>query len=112
MANLVPLNTFKTTAANVTSELTTVYTAPVGVSSVILMAQFANVTENTGNITAYYTKGNVNTELAKNYEIPGNDAASILTGRLVLEQGDSLKIQAGANNVFKFVISYLETANA
>lgn len=112
MANLVPLNTFRTSAANVTTELLTVYTAPIGVSSVILMAQFANITQNTGNITAFYTKSSINTELAKEYEIPGNDAASILTGRLVLEQGDSLKIKAGANNIFKFVLSYLETANA
>lgn len=112
MANLVPLNTFKTTPVNVTDQLTTVYTTPVGVSSVILMAQFSNISSNTGNVSAYYTKANVDYELVKEMEIPKSDAASVLTGRLVLEQGDSLKIKSGANSTFKFVMSYLETANA
>jgi hypothetical protein len=112
MANLVPLNTFKTTPVNVTDQLTTIYTTPVGVSSVILMAQFTNISSSTGNVSAFYTKANVDYELAKQMEIPKNDAGSILSGRLVLEQGDSMKIRSGANNTFKFIMSYLETANA
>jgi hypothetical protein len=112
MANLVPLNSFKTTPVTATDQLSTIYTTPVGVSSVILMAQFTNISSNTGNVSAYYCKANINYELASGMEIPQNDAATVLTGRLVLEQGDSFKIKSGANNTFKFIMSYLETANA
>jgi hypothetical protein len=112
MANLVPLNTFKTLTSNVYTSLTTVYTTPIGVSTVVLLAQFANIGANTDNVTAYHSRSGVDVPLAVNFKIPPNDAASLLTGRIILESGDLFKISAGANNAFKFTFSYLETANA
>jgi hypothetical protein len=112
MASLVPLNTFKTSTANVTSSPQTVYTTPPGVSTVVLLAQFANLSVNTGNVTMYHTRSGVDIELAKQFDIPTKDAGNLLSGRLILEPGDSIKVQAGSNNVFKFIFSYLETANA
>ena len=112
MANLVPLNVFKTLTAIVTTTPQTVYTTPTGVSTVVLLAQFVNVGSNTGNVTLYHTRSGTDIEIAKQYPIPVNDAGSLLTGRLILESADSIKVTAGTNDTFKFVFSYLETANA
>jgi len=112
MANLVPLNTFKTLTAIVTTASQAVYTTPAGVSTVVLLAQFVNVSSSTGNVTMYQSRSGTDIEIAKEFPIPANDAGSLLTGRLILEAADSLKVKAGSNNTFKFVFSYLETANA
>jgi hypothetical protein len=112
MANLVPLNTFKTLTAVVTTTPQAVYTTPAGVSTVVLLAQFVNVSSNTGNVTMYQSRSGTDIEIAKEFPIPANDAGSLLTGRLILESADSLKVKSGSNNTFKFVFSYLETANA
>jgi len=112
MASLVPINTFKTTTANVTLVAQTVYTTPAGVSTVVLLAQFTNTSQNTANVTMYHTRNNIDIELAKEFPVPPNDAASLLTGRLILEVGDSVKVKSGTPNSFKFTFSYLETANA
>lgn len=112
MASLVPINTFKTTTATVTTTAQTVYTTPAGVSTVVLLAQFSNIGTNTANVTMYHTRNSIDVELAREYPVPPNDAATLLTGRLILEVGDSIKVKSGTPNSFKFTFSYLETANA
>jgi hypothetical protein len=114
MSNLVPLNTFKTATANVTTADTLVYQAPLGTATVVLLAQFANInTEGkTCNVSANVYRAGSNTEVIKDFAIPVGDAASILTGRLVLEEGNRLYCRANGNNMVKLVFSYLETATA
>jgi len=111
MAVLVPLNTFKSTTVSVGTSDTLVYQTGFGVSTVVLLAQFVNTEAATGNVSANLVRGSTTTELIKNFEVPGYDAGSFLTGRLVLEEGDILNVKADNAN-FKFVFSYLETANA
>lgn len=111
MPILVPLNTFKTLANTVTTSDALAYQAPTGVSTVVLMAQFVNTGTTTGNISANLYRSGANTELVKGLAIPANDSSGFLTGRLVLEEGNRLYIRANNAN-FKFVFSYLETANA
>jgi hypothetical protein len=111
MAVLVPLNTFKSTTATVTSSDVLVYQAPIGVSTVVLLAQFVNTGSTTGNVSANLYRAGGNTEIVAGMEIPGNDAGSFLTGRLVIEEGNRLYVRANNAN-FKFIFSYLETANA
>ena len=49
---LIPLNTFKTKTAIVGSNTSsTVYVAPIGVTSIVLMAQVANVSTQTQYVT-------------------------------------------------------------
>lgn len=112
MAITVPLNTFKSVAANLTTVNTLLYTAPSEITTIVLMAQVSNVTENTANASFYY-KSNTGpmTDLVKKFDIPKNDAASMLTGKLVLEQGQSVYAHAGANSALKIVLSLLETSN-
>lgn len=109
-----PLNVFKTVTAEATTIDDTVYTAPNGVTSIILMAQATNITANTADVTFSHFNANtsIQTELVKEYDIPGNDASGLITGKLVIETGDSVKIIASANNAIKLTLSVLETLNA
>lgn len=113
MASAIPLNTFKTYIANVTTSANTVYTCPGGVTTVILLAQVSNVDiANTIQVTAAHVRGANTTRLIANVEIPIQDAASMLMGKLVLQPGDGFNIRASANNAAELTLSILETANA
>lgn len=97
---VAPLNKFITIAVPVAPGEQTVYTAPTGVSSIVLYASVSNVGVNTypsvtfthrRTSTASKTSGNTrNIRIIKNGEIPPNDALVIIDGRLVLER-DALK---------------------
>jgi hypothetical protein len=107
------LNIFKT----VTSELTTsdvlVYQAPSGFTGIILMAQVANVAEASASVTFSHVSGSdVSTELIKGFVIPPNDAYSVITGKLVLEDGSSVTASASENSTLKITLSILESLNA
>lgn len=106
-----PLNAFKTITAEVTTTPTNIYTAPLGVTGIVLGSQVANVGIASEVLTAWHARGIVATELVKEFEIPANDALSIIAGKLVLEQGDSLRVSAGSNNALKIILSVLESAN-
>jgi len=93
---VAPLNKFITIAVPVAPGRQTVYTAPTGVSAIVLYASVANVGVNTyptvtfthnRKSTANKTAGNLRrTRLVKNAEIPPNDSLIIVDGRLVLER--------------------------
>ena len=113
MATQIPLNTFKTTTANVTTSSTTVYTTPVGVTTVVLLAQVSNIhASESVSISANHIRGSNLTSIVKNTVIPTTDATNLLLGKLILQTGDSLSITANANNRAQLLLSYLETANA
>ena len=105
------LNVFKTTTATATTTNSTIYTAPSGYTGIVLMAQITNITNSAASITMAHFDGTTETELLKNFAIPGYDSAAGLTGKLVLQTGHSLKVAASANNTFKVVLSLLESAN-
>jgi hypothetical protein len=107
----IPLNSFKTVTAVLTESLTDIYTAPANVTAIILMAQIANISENPVPATFVHNAGPVNTELIRDYLIPGNDAASATTGKLVLQTGQKIRAFAGENNKLKLTLSILESAN-
>jgi len=104
-----PLNTFRSVAANLTVTPTTIYTCPAETTGIVLLAQATN-TNNTddGNIT-FYSSVNGNTELAKDFTVPVGDAAGLLSGKLVIEEGQSVGAYANANGVIKLTLSILET---
>lgn len=109
-----PINVFRTVTAQVTTNNETVYTAPAGNTGIILMAQVANITSTSGEITFIHfdSATNTDTELLKGFTIPGNDATSVITGKLIIEQGDSVKIFGSENDKFKLTMSVLESVNA
>jgi len=110
---IAPLNKFITIAVPVAPGEQTVYTAPTGVSSIVLYASVSNVGVNTypsvtfthrRTSTASKTSGNTrNIRIIKNGEIPPNDALVIVDGRLVLERSallrDSVVIQGVQSGV-------------
>ena len=122
MPILVPLNTFKTLTHSVTADTldlstqtasTLVYTTPIGVSTVVLLAQFTNYDLSTNEtVSAVIYRGANYSWLIRNLTIPAKDAGSFLTGRLVLEEGNKLFVNASSASKVNFIFSYLETANA
>ena len=109
----IALNTFKTTTANVTTIEQTVYTAPAGVTTVILLAQVSNIdVANQVSISANHTRGSNVTSIIRSTPIPVKDAASLLTGKLILQTGDAFTVFADANNRGQLLLSYLETATS
>lgn len=105
------LNIFRTVTAELSTVPTTLYTAPAGYTSIILMAQVTNVTSSTKTITFSHYSDSTTTELLKDFAIPANDAASATTGKLVIETGDSVQASASATSSVKVVLSILETLN-
>lgn len=109
------LNVFKTIAETVPDLETEIYTAPVGYTGVVLLAQATNIVTQTETINLKYRRtisGNdVDTEMLKDYPIPESDTLNLLTGKLVIESGNKLVINASASSSLKIVISILETLN-
>lgn len=109
---VLPLNTFRTIARVLNVADQTLYTCPTGVTGIILMAQVSNVDSvTTGKVTFKHVRGRTETELLKSAPIPVEDARSMLTGRLVLEEGDRIVVSASAANILKITLSLVESAN-
>lgn len=109
------LNVFKTVTNVVSTNPVGIYTAPVGYTGVILLAQAANIGETSQDISVSHqrTRSGVaaTTELFNQFPIPGNDSANLLTGKLVMEQGDVLIVKGSTDTNIKFIVSVLETLN-
>jgi hypothetical protein len=106
------LNIFKTVTANLTTSSESVYTPPIGYSSVILLAQISNTNlANSVQVSARLGRpvGNVSTMLVGNITIPTDDAINVLTGRLIMNFGDTFQISASANASAQLTLSLLET---
>ena len=126
---LIPLNTFKTKTARVGDGITstsTMYTAPIGVTSIVLMAQVANIGTQTETVSFLHHRsrrvladaqgngaqpGNVDTYLVKDYAIPAQDAGNPLSGKLIIETLDSIRCIGSNTATLQLTLSILETAN-
>lgn len=108
----LPLNIFKTVTHVLGSTSVGIYTAPVGYSGVVLLAQVANTGSTTETVTFSHERTTsgiaVTTEIAKDFPIPANDTATFLDGKLSLESNDVLVI-SGSSGDLKFLGSVLET---
>jgi hypothetical protein len=107
------LNLFRTTLVDITTTTTTVYTPPLGYATVVLLAQVSNTGVGTIQVSAGINRTLSNvaayTSLINNYSVPANDAASLLTGRLIMTFGDELQLSASDDTSGQLVLSYLET---
>jgi len=124
---LIPLNTFKTkTALLTTATNNTVYTAPVGVTSIVLMAQIANLGTQTEIISFLHHRNrqvladaqgngaqaaNFDTYLVKDFQVPVNDAFNPITGKLIIEELDSIRCFGSSTSTLQITLSILESAN-
>lgn len=107
---IAPLNKFITIALPVAPDEQVIYTTPVGVSAILLYAQVSNVGVNTYPHVSFShrrlsnrTKNIRNNRIAKEVEIPPNDAVILIDGRLVLERNalisDSLVISGAQSGI-------------
>ena len=106
------INTFKTITANLLTSSETIYTAPEGITSSVLMSHVANVTDSTAALTFAHKRNSIETELVKDLVVADNDAVSATTGKLILEEGDSIVASASDNSTLKITMSILESRNA
>ena len=108
-------NVFKTITNVVASSPVGIYTAPVGYSGVVLLASATNIGANTQTISFSHVRSvagiAVTTEILKEYPIAAIDSANLLSGKLVLESGDIMKVSASNSTDIKFISSVLETLN-
>lgn len=107
----LPLNVFQTVTAVVSASPTEVYTAPVGYTGVVLLAQVANIGATSQDVTMLHRRSSTDTEMLKQYPVSGNDTINLLSGKLVLESGDKLVISGSNATNLKLVASILETLN-
>ena len=105
------LNVFQTVTAVVNTSPTEIYTAPVGYTGVVLLAQVANVGATSEDVTLVHRRSATDTEMLKNYPISASDTANLLAGKLVLESGDKLVLSGSDGTNLKFIASILETLN-
>lgn len=109
------LNVFQTITSVVSTNPVGIYTAPVGYTGVVLLAQVANIGSTSEDVSLSHRRSiagiAVTTEMLKDYPISGNDTANLLSGKLVLESGDSLVLSGSNGTNLKFVGSILETLN-
>jgi hypothetical protein len=111
----LPLNVFKTITKIATTSPVGIYTAPVGYTGVVLLAQVANISSNTHTISFSHQRTTVGiavtTEILKDFPVQGNDSTSLVQGKLTLESGDTLVLSASNSSNIKFIGSVLETLN-
>jgi hypothetical protein len=111
----LPLNIFKTVTKIASISPVGIYTAPVGYTGVVLLAQVANISSNTYTISFSHQRTTsgiaVTTEILKDFPVQGNDSASLFQGKLTLESGDTLVLSASNSSNIKFIGSILETLN-
>ena len=110
MAQLA-LNKFQTETLEVTTSEQTVYTAPTGYTAIVLYDHVTNYGSNSATVTLKHVRGGTATEIIKNGNVPVADALIPMSGKLVLETSDSMKVSASANSTLKIILSILETAN-
>jgi hypothetical protein len=113
---IVSLNKFKTIRAGITTEMVGIYTCPIGVASIVVLALVSNVS--TGStvhtVTAVHSRSTdpqTDYRLCFESPVPPNDSFNIVSdGRLVLETSDVLKIQGDTSGELEIILSVLENA--
>jgi len=105
------VNVFQTITSVVGTSTVGIYTAPIGYTGVVLLAQVTNTGSDTQTISFGYRRSSNDTDIVKNLAIPASDTANLLPGKLVVETGDTLTMIGSTSTGLKFISSVLETSN-
>ena len=113
----VALNTFRTVRHVVSTDNVIVYTCPIGVAAIVLYGTAAYDAAIPGAYTETFSHCRPDAPIPdfpiiKDGPVIIDNALNLLTGRLVLETNDELKIQGNTTGDVKVVISILETAKS
>ena len=104
------VNVFKTITNVVGLTTVGIYTAPVGYTGVVLLAQATNIGSSTQTLSFGHRRSGTDTEIVKNLAIPASDTANLVSGKLVIETGDTLTIVGSTSTDLKYLSSILETS--
>jgi len=97
--------------ADVTTSDPTVLTAGGGETLTVIGCQVANMHASTAcwlTATVYQSGGSTNAIICKEVNIPVNDSLNPIQGKLVLETGDYIKMDAENASSLEATISYLK----
>ncbi len=97
--------------ADVTTSDPTVLTAGSGETLTIIGCQIANMHASTNchvTVTVHQSGGGSNAILCNQVNIPVNDSLNPIQGKLVLETGDFIKMDAENSSSLEVTISYLK----
>lgn len=114
----IALNKFRTIRFGITTNNVGIYTCPIGVSSILILSQVANVSsgvaKSTYTVTATHSRSSESITdyvFANSVYVPPNDSVNLVSdGRLALETNDVIKIKSNSNGVLNLILSVLETA--
>ena len=108
-------NTFKNFGGAVTTGGNTLYTAPTGVTSIVLHLQAANVDGATSaDLTSHWTdssNSNAVCRLGSLIPVGPKSAIPIVVGKLALEPGDTLVFTASADSIIEISGTVLEMSS-
>jgi len=120
----IPLNEFKTRTAKLVSkpaggfigDSDVIYTTPNGITCVVLMAQAANTSTDTVHQVTFQhfdTTTDVATNVVKNFDVQPNDAAGLITGKLIVEQNNKMRAftEDSSGEEVNFIFSFLQALN-
>jgi len=90
------------------------YKAPAGKAGIILTAQAANIGAATKSVTMSISASDgIVTELGQSIAIPAYDSRSLILGKIVMTEGDTLLgREDSSSNEVKLTIALLETVNS
>ena len=104
--------TFKNAKLALTTSSATIYTCPPATTAIVLMAQMANkhaANEGDGTVTWIDSSdSNVEMELIKNATVVAGSSLAVVSGKFILEAGDSIKGLASAIDTLVITLSILE----
>ena len=102
---------FKNARAVLQSSNTTVYTCPAGTKAIVIGCQVSNVAANTRDLTVWWTDSsasNAVTRLGSLIGIPTQAVYEPISGKLVLEAGDTIVGTSSVSNDLEVTVSILE----
>jgi hypothetical protein len=117
----IPLNKFRNRLVAVPTSRVLVYEAPINRATILINVQASNTTDGEIRVSLYMSNDNGGSyrSLVKDFPIPGQDARSLISGRVVLQgidgtteilNADQLYVEASDNGI-DLSVSLLETVN-
>lgn len=108
----IPLNYFLRVGAELVTSETDLYTTPTQRATIVLAANAANLISQPVKVTLKVrSSASVETTIVNQFEIPANDTANLIQGKLILGVGDVLVASCNISNGIELNLSLLESFN-
>jgi hypothetical protein len=111
--NTIPLNRFRLVTKTLDSGSNLIYQKDEDLSTIILSAGIANISENLQIASVQIQKsGSLDyVTVIHNAYIPVNETLNPFPGKIILERNDSLYVNTSESGSLEIVLSVLENAN-